>query len=332
MPTRTPADSRRGELTARAFEIAFLLDECPRTQAELASLLGVSKKTVKRYIDALPDRFLQVFEERNERGEMVYTLKGFRPPPLTLAELSTLLLARQSISATRLTAFGTPFAEAGCGLLAKIRAAMPEGMRDKLDELSRVYGTALIPAKDYSAFAETIHQLTTAAAERRRVRMLYRSHGRPPGERAFEPYAVYFDPDGGTLKTLGHDAKSGEIRPFNVDHILRLEVTDEPFERPADFDFERFMEANCFNGIHGDPVTVRLRATGLTANVFAERKFHPSQKTLLKTGEAVEIELTVAGGRGLERFILGWLPDVEVLSPPDLREKISGILKNFLNR
>lgn len=332
MPTRTPADSRRGELTARAFEIAFLLDERPRTQTELAELLRCSTRTVRRYIAALPNRFLQVSEERNERGEIVYTLIGIKPPPLTLAELSTLMLSRQSIAATRLTAFGAPFSDAGRGLLAKIRAALPEGMRDKLDELSRVYGTALIPAKDYSAFAETIHQLTTAAAERRRVRMTYRSHGRPPGERAFEPYAVYFDPDGGTLKTLGHDAKSGEIRPFNVDHILKLELTDERFERPGDFEFERFMEANCFNGIHGDPVTVHLRATGLTANVFAERQFHPSQKTLLKSDSAVEIELTVASGRGLERFILGWLPDVEVLSPPALREKISEILETFLNR
>ncbi len=205
-------------------------------------------------------------------------------------------------------------------------------MQEKLDELARVYGTALIPAKDYSVFAETIHQLTTAAAERRRVRLFYRSHGRPPGERAFEPYAVYFDPDGGTLKTLGHDAKSGEIRPFNVDHILQLDLTDERFERPADFDFERFMEANCFNGIHGDPVTVRLRATGSTANVFAERQFHPSQKTLVKTDSSVEIELTVAGGRGLERFILSWLPDIEVLSPPNLRAKIFEILEKSLNR
>ncbi len=51
-----------------------------------------------------------------------------------------------------------------------------------------------------------------------------------------------------------------------------------------------------------------------------------------KSNSPSRIELTVASGRGFERFILGWLPDVEVLAPTDLREKISGILRNFLNR
>jgi hypothetical protein len=32
--------------------------------------------------------------------------------------------------------------------------------------------------------------------------------------------------------------------------------------------------------------------------------------------------MTVARGRGLERFILSWLPEVEVLAPATLRRRI----------
>ena len=32
--------------------------------------------------------------------------------------------------------------------------------------------------------------------------------------------------------------------------------------------------------------------------------------------------MTVARGRGLERFILSWLPEVEVLAPASLRQRI----------
>jgi predicted DNA-binding transcriptional regulator YafY len=36
--------------------------------------------------------------------------------------------------------------------------------------------------------------------------------------------------------------------------------------------------------------------------------------------------MRVARGRGLERFIIGWLPDIEVISPKELRESIKQTL------
>lgn len=38
--------------------------------------------------------------------------------------------------------------------------------------------------------------------------------------------------------------------------------------------------------------------------------------------ETTTIEMRVAGGRGLLRFILGWGAGVEVLSPPELRQEV----------
>ena len=119
------------------------------------------------------------------------------------------------------------------------------------------------------------------------------------------------------------------IVPFSVDHVVSLEVTDERFARPADFDLRRFLADNCFNGIHGAPVRVTLRARGLTACVFAERTFHPSQRVVARTqrtarrAETTTIEMTVASGRGLVRFVLSYAPDVEVLEPAALRDEVA---------
>ncbi len=94
----------------------------------------------------------------------------------------------------------------------------------------------------------------------------------------------------------------------------------------------KFLAENCFNGIHGEPVTLRFKVTSVTAAIFAERQFHPSQKTVsLKKSkerriEEVEIEMRVASGRGLERFILSWLPDIQVVAPEDLRLTIRRIV------
>jgi proteasome accessory factor B len=99
---------------------------------------------------------------------------------------------------------------------------------------------------------------------------------------------------------------------------------------------QKYLSANCFSGIHGEPVRVRLRASGVTARVFAERLFHESQRIVegasctSRRPETTTIEIQVAGGRGLLRFILSWGADVEVLAPPALRREVAAAYKEAL--
>lgn len=329
--------SHRGDLTERLVKILFLLAAGPHTQRQLAEACGVNGVTIRRNLAELSRHYF-ITEERRGR-EVVYRFGDgyeFRPPTVTPGELATLLLAQQAIAATGVTTFGTPFGAHGYTLLDKVRAALPKALREKLDVLSNIFGSAAVPAKDYSAHAETIDRLTNAAMNCRRVILRYRTlHSGEVKDRLFEPYAVYFDPDGATLKVIGHDHERRDIIPLSVDHIEALAETGETFTRPADFTLEGFLTKYCFNGIHGEPLTVRLGARGIAARVFAERRFHPSHRELVHTVDAkgnvetITIEMTVARGRGLERFILSWLPDVEVIEPPELRETISRVCRNY---
>lgn len=323
--------SHRGDLTARMVELQLMLAEGSYSQRELIEHFGVDRKTIKRAIDALSIHY-QVVEEPDGR-EVRYRFSDdykFVPPALTPSELAILLLAQESIAATGLTTLGSPFAAHARHLLMKVRAALPVILREKLDALAAVYGTAAIPAKDFAPYAETVDRLTDAAIRQLQVRLRYYSltDGKTK-ERVVEPYYVYFDPDGATLKLIGYDHLRCTVIPFSIDHIRTLCITDQRFTRPADFDLRSYLVEHCFNGIHGASVTVRLRAYGTTARIFAERKFHPSQQTIESTscasdrGETTTIEMRVAGGRGLVRFILSWTPDVEVLEPPVLREEVA---------
>ena len=210
---------------------------------------------------------------------------------------------------------------------------MPPRVRRNLEEMSKIIGTAVVPNKDYSKFGGVIEELTAAALEQRIVSMRYDSLSSSRDEiRLFDPYNIYLDPDGATLKTIGFDHRNSRISPFSLDRIKSIKITKEEFSRPPDFDLREFLAENCFNGIHGEPVTLRLKVTGITAAIFAERQFHSSQKIIsLKKSknrriEEAEIEMRVASGRGLERFILSWLPDIEVVAPEDLRLSIRQIV------
>jgi predicted DNA-binding transcriptional regulator YafY len=338
--------SHRGDLTERLALIPILLTDRPCTQRELAERFQVNRRTIRRNVDELSRHHPIVIQRKGREVEYGFSNNyQYRSPVFTPGELATLLLAQESIAATGLTRIGTPFARYGHSLLKKVRSSLPPSLRQTLDMLASIIGSAAVPAKNFSASAEIIDQLTQAAASRRRVRMRYYSlHRDAMTERVVDPYAVYFDPDGATLKLIGYDNFRSRITPFAIDHIRSLRDTNEPFKRPANFNLRDYLTEHCFNGIHGEPVTVRLRAYGVTARVFAERSFHPSQRVIdrqnhgsrgelngsldLKSaaprqGESTTIEMRVAGGRGLLRFILGWGPEVEVLEPTDLRCQVA---------
>jgi predicted DNA-binding transcriptional regulator YafY len=331
--------SHRGDLTARMIELQLLLTDGGRSQRELIEHFRVDRKTIKRAIDALSIHY-QIIEEPDGR-EVRYCFSKdykFTPPTLTPLELATLLLAQESIAATGLTAFGSPFAEHARLLVMKVRNSLPTQLRKKLDLLANVFGSAAVPAKDFAPYAAIIDRLTSAVMEGRRVRLSYHSlTDDKTKERIVDPYCVYFDPDGATLKLIGHDHLRRDIIPFSIDHIRALHETDEHFVRPDDFDLREYLTEHCFNGIHGTPITVRLRAHGTTARIFRERIFHPSQRLIEQSSqtdkgreETTTIEMRVARGRGLVRFILSWSPDVEVLEPLELRREIASAHKQSL--
>lgn len=330
----------RIDLTERLLWILIKLTGRARSRQELAREFGVDPKTISHDIDALT-RFHPI-EERRAGREVIYSFGGdykYTIPPFTPEELATLLLAQEAVTDVGLAAAGAPFAAHAESLMRKVRDVLPIPVRERMDALAAIYGTASVPAKNFTPHAATVERLTTAALERRRVRMSYHSLNTDlTGERLVEPYAIYFDPDGATLKLVAYDHTYAAPRLFSVDHIRVVRLTDERFERSHDFNLRRYLTDNCFNGIYGPPVTVRLRAHGITARIFAERTFHVSQRGVASTArtpgrpETTTIELRVAGGRGLVRFILSWMPDVEVLSPLSLRQEVATALRQALQQ
>jgi predicted DNA-binding transcriptional regulator YafY len=332
--------SKRGQMGARFSDLLFLLADRPHTQQELMAHFKVDRKTIKRDLDHLSVR--NAIQERRVGRHVYYHLDGaanFKQPEFTTAELATLLLAQEAIGASGPTALSSPFARHARSLTDKARRALPAALHPRLDALAAVYGSATDPAKDFAPYAEVIDRLTDAAVECRRVRLRYYTMGRDEtGERLFDPYAIYFDPDGATLKVLGHDHKRAGIRIFSIDHVRAVRETGAHFTRPADFNLRDFLAEHCFNGIHDEPVTVRLKAYGKTARVFAERRFHRSQREIARTPrtaaseETITIEMRVARGRGLTRFILSWSPEVEVLAPDEVREAVAAAHREALAR
>jgi predicted DNA-binding transcriptional regulator YafY len=335
---KTASGSHRGDLISRMNRIVPLLKEKWRSREELAEQLDVSTRTIGRYIDELSLCSFYYLREKREGHRILYKIEEgskFIPPELTESDLIALLLAEEVIGEAGLTMIPQPFAVNFDSLMVKLRSAISEEQRKRLSKLKSVLGSAVSPAKDFRKDRVKIGKLLKAALDCRRVRMRYHSlSSNQTTERIFEPYSIYYDPDGATIKVIGFDHKRKDIIPFSIDHILEVRLMKEKFERPSGFSLREFLAENCFNGIHGKPVRVRLRARGVTARIFAERKFHRTQKIIEENflnsskankpdePEEITVEMCVADGRGLLRFILSWGNEVEVLEPPNIRQQV----------
>ena len=330
--------SYRQALAERLIHVLFKLVRRPCSRQELAREFGVDAKTIRRDLDVLSLEY-PIEECRIGRETHYRFADGFKFdfPNIEIEELAVLLLAQESIAGIGITAGDSFYAANAGSLLDKIRKSLPRGVREKMDALAKVYGSAVVPSKDFSAHSATIDRLASCAVRNKKVEIRY--HGLNSNRlesRAVDPYAVYFDPDGATLKLVAFDTEKSRLSVFSVDRIVNLKETGETFARPADFDLGEYLNENCFNGIHGAPVTVRLKAVGITARIFAERKFHPSQKIVERkqrrgsSPETITIEMRVASGRGLIRFILSHLPNIEVVAPREIRSEVRKVLEDGL--
>lgn len=123
---------------------------------------------------------------------------------------------------------------------------------------------------------------------------------------------------------------SGQLRTYRASRILALEVLDERFERPADFDLAAYwqtwteeFEAN----LHRDEVEIRISPHGLelmhilfnpvAAQAATDSAGIPDHEGWLR------MTLPVESLKHAHVNLLRLGADVEVLSPPELRERMA---------
>jgi predicted DNA-binding transcriptional regulator YafY len=143
--------SYRIDLTERLIEIPFRLSRRPHTRQELAREYGVNAKTISHDIDALTREY-PVVAQRAGR-EIVYRLDEnfkFEFPTLSPEELAVLLLSQEAIAGVGLTAEGSPYGKYADSLLEKVRKSLPHSIRLRMEALAKVYGSAVIPAKNFA--------------------------------------------------------------------------------------------------------------------------------------------------------------------------------------
>ena len=296
--------------TARVLTVLALLQSHGRmTGAQLARRLEVDIRTVRNYVETLIDLGIPVEAERGRYG--AYRLApGFKLPPLLFSEDEALALTLGLKAARRMgLALTAPAVE---GALAKVERVLPGSLRTRVQAVEEAVLLHLAPPRDLPAQALVL-TLSTAVQEQRQVLLRHRSAQGEETERRFDPYGLVYR--AGRWYAAGHCHLREAVRVFRLDRISSVEMRDETFTRPLDFDCVDYVMRSLSTTPTTWPVEILLETT----LAEAQEVILPAVATLEETGQGVMMRCSVGNLAWLAESLLTRLewPFI-VVQPPEL--------------
>jgi predicted DNA-binding transcriptional regulator YafY len=285
------------------------------TAAELADRLDVSERTIQRDVEALADAGVPVEAVRGPAGG--YKLAGGYRTKLTG-------LTGEEAEAL----FVGPAAELGLGRVfadarLKVLAALPPELQERAERSVRLFH--LDTRGWFKGEDKTPHlpALADAVWRGRRVSARYRE-GKKIVSRTLEPLGLVLK--AGVWYLVAH--RSAGMRVYRVSRFASVRAREEGFERPEGFDLAEFWDEWSDRFERERPrfdARLRLKRVGLR---YLRPLVHPDGRSAVEEArhgpELETIELTVPFERldYAYRELLTFGRDVEVLGPPELRERI----------
>ena len=204
-------------------------------------------------------------------------------------------------------------------LKAKIDTVSDPRIRKVESTCRHLFCTDGIEAEARSRKLEVICPILEKAIEHCRVVKLSYAKRRSGQSEIVFPYALVYYSYGWYL--VGHSPTLRDFEAFGLSPVRRVSISNKTFSKDKNFSLPDFLDSRW--GIKGGEKTeVKIRFSGGAAREVMETKHHP-RENILKVGEQEAIyTITVKGTEGILRWILGFGPQAEVLSPDSLRDQM----------
>jgi len=299
----------------RLITLIMLLQRQPNQKAAvLASELGVSVRSLHRYIHQLEEMGIPIYSERGPKGGFSLA-RGYRMPPLvfTAGEAVAVYLGTSLVGQM----WGRLYEEAARDALAKVENVLPDEQRREVAWARRALVTTGLHRSRQESTAASLELLRRAVHEKRRLRMLYRSRGRPePMERELEPYTLVHR--WGWWYVVGFCLLRQAVRTFRVDRIVESGLRDETFSVPADFDVHAYLEKETQSQAS---LQARMLIAPEAALIAADNRFLWDSMEERPDG-SIEVLLNVPDLEWAASLALSFGPAVTILEPDELQQKV----------
>lgn len=293
------------------------------TAAQMAEELGVSVRTVYRYIDALCMSGVPVCGEPGHGGGYYLAAGGWDPPLFfDEAELTALVHAARFAQEA-----GYPFGGELERALEKIRLRLSESQRFQLER--RAAGFEVIANHDHGPLQPVLRRLQEAVAAHETLRIAYRKAGAgTPQVREVDPYGLVYRDD--RWYVMGYCHLRRDLRTFRADRILELHPAGRTFRQPEDFALRRHLSPEREREMVQAPPTVVVRIGGDDGVLQQLAEHRYLRHGLLDRGQGeIRFRLNAAAAfRHLPAVLLGYGTRLELLEPRALRREIEELARS----
>ncbi|WP_162300743.1 helix-turn-helix transcriptional regulator [Alkalilacustris brevis] len=289
---------------------------------DIGETFDVSRRTAERMRDAIRDAFPQT-EELAEPGGR----KRWRLPPGTAGRLADPTvddiaalhrgaeLARQSGDLTTADQLDT--------LSDRLRARLPGPKRAQLEPdiaaLLEADGVALRPGPRERIPNDTLNTLREAILAGVWIDVDHRARatGLLSRNARLGPLAMLLGE--GRQYLVAYSDYAQDVRLFALAGFERIEPTEDVFERPENFDLSAWMQRSF--GIWQEEVyDIAWRFTPETATDARLYLFHPTQVMTDEPDGSLTVSFRAGGLREMCWHLFRWGDQVEIISPPELRD------------
>jgi len=329
------------------------------TLEDLATILRVTTRSVRRYLDELKHVTEVESVEVVPGGAHVWRIKPSergRTVALRRTQAYALLAPRRVFDVLRGSAL---FDEIDLALRqveqVAHRPATRTGGGDAPSDARLEDRFAFVPpvARGYGHRSDDVDAAFQAVAECRTLRFRYRDDGpgadagaAEAGKRAritCHPYALVLH--GGTMTCIARDLDRGErdgLRAFVFERMSDLQGQGgdgsdaDRFELPADFTLADWLQGDF--GVARTPRTVRIvvELEARAADAVRTRKVHPSQKVAVAPDGRVRVSLALPDApevlAQVRTWVLGFGAGARVVEPRELADALADELRRAASR
>ena len=180
-----------------------------------------------------------------------------------------------------------------------------------------------IPVSNDSADSDQIYLiLEKAISSSHQVDLKYESISSGLSERIVDPYFIVFK--GHAFYFVGFCHKHNEFRTFRLNRIKEINPLEKIFYRQDNIDPKKYFEGSWLI-FSGEPVKVELIFWGSAKKIIESSSHHTDEKIEKIDDDSLRYSIVVNGLIEIQRWILGFGEEVEVVKPKEMRTNLKNI-------
>ena len=211
------------------------------------------------------------------------------------------------------------------GLDWKLKLRLQENALRKLEPdveaLLNSEGMLARPGPRFAVTPDLLGPLREALLTNHRIRLRYRTPGKPTREHVLEPVGLLY---GTRPYLLATKPGKPDAAVWRLDRVESVMVMDEGFSRAEGQDL-RSLTADCFGVWREPPMEVVLRFSPQAAGDARGWHFHASQIMEEEPDGALTVRFRAGGIEEMAVHLVSWGEMVEVLAPKALRLRMADL-------